>query len=43
MSAFVVSAISSSSNIGTSWMWMIWGVVIAFVGYVEDKRKQISN
>ena len=42
MSAFVVSAISSSSNMGTSWMWMLWGVVIAFVGYVENKRKQIS-
>lgn len=42
MSAFVVSAISSSSNIGSSWMWMLWGVVIAFVGYVENKRKQIS-
>lgn len=42
MSAFVVSAISSSSNVGSSWMWMLWGVVIAFVGYVENKRKQIS-
>lgn len=42
MSTFVVSSISSSSNIGTSWMWMLWGVVIAFVGYVENKRKQIS-
>ena len=42
MSAFVVSFISSSSNMGTSWMWMLWGVVIAFVGYVENKRKQIS-
>lgn len=38
MSAFLVSAISSSSNVGSSWMWMLWGVVIAFVGYVEKKR-----
>ena len=40
MSAFVVSAISSSSNVGSSWMWMLWGVVIAFVGYVEKHIKK---
>lgn len=40
MSAFIVSAISSSSNVGSPWMWMLWGVVIAFVGYVENKKSK---
>lgn len=35
MAAFVVTSISSSSNIPTEWLWVFWGIVIAYIGYVE--------
>lgn len=35
MASFVISPISSSSNIATAWLWVFWGIVTAFIGYVE--------
>ncbi len=39
MVAFIFTSISSSSNISTEWLWVFWGVVIAYVGYVEKDLK----
>jgi teichuronic acid biosynthesis protein TuaE len=35
MSAFSISAVSSSSNISAEWLWLFWGVVITYIGLVE--------
>ncbi|MBZ2174077.1 O-antigen ligase family protein [Schnuerera sp. xch1] len=35
MTAFIITSVSSSSNISTEWLWLFWGVVIAYIGYVE--------
>ena len=35
MAAFAVGSISSSSNISKEWLWLFWGVVIAYIGYVQ--------
>lgn len=48
MVAFVISSVSSSSNINTEWLWMFWGVLIAFIGLILDdfkieKRKMING
>lgn len=34
MIAFIISSVSSSSNINTEWLWMFWGVLISFIGYI---------
>lgn len=34
MIAFIVSSVSSSSNINTEWLWLFWAVLIAFIGYI---------
>ncbi|GAB1431747.1 hypothetical protein MASR2M29_03720 [Spirochaetota bacterium] len=39
MSAFIICSISSSSNVGSSWMWALWGTIIAFVKYVEKNSR----
>lgn len=39
MIAFIISSVSSSSNINTEWLWMFWGVLIAFIGYVSASFK----
>ncbi|MCL2312966.1 MAG: O-antigen ligase family protein [Firmicutes bacterium] len=33
MVGFVIGSISSSSNIGTEWLWVFWAITIAFQGY----------
>lgn len=33
MIAFIIGSISSSSNISTEWLWVMWGVIIAFINY----------
>lgn len=35
MAAFVITSISSSSNLPIEWLWLFWGIVIAYIGYVE--------
>ena len=35
MTAFIIGSVSSSSNMGTAWIWLLWGVVIAYIGYVQ--------
>lgn len=40
MGAFVISSVSSSSNISKEWLWVFWAIVIAYIGYIE-KYKQL--
>lgn len=35
MSAFVISCISSSSNWGKEWLWILWSFLIALQGYSD--------
>ena len=35
MIAFIVGSISSSSNISAEWLWVLWGIIIAFTSYIE--------
>ena len=37
MGSFVVSSISSSSLLPSQWLWVFWGVVIAYIGYIEKQ------
>ena len=37
MGSFVISSISSSSLINSEWLWVIWGVVIAYIGYIDKQ------
>ncbi len=39
MAAFLIASISSSSNISKEWLWVFWGVAIAFVGHLGDYNK----
>lgn len=43
MGAFVITSISSSSNIPTEWLWVFWGIVISYIGYVESHDKSEDN
>ena len=43
MMAFVISSVSSSSNINTEWMWLFWAVLIAFIGYIVREFKADKN
>lgn len=36
MAAFIVASISSSSNWGKEWLWVLWALIIAFQGSAED-------
>lgn len=36
MAAFLVTSISSSSNWGKEWLWVLWALIIAFQGSAED-------
>jgi len=42
MASFVLGSISSSSNIGTEWLWVFWAVAIAFQGYKEHAISKIA-
>lgn len=35
MIAFSIGSVSSSSNIPTQWLWLFWGIVIAYIGVSE--------
>lgn len=39
MVSFVVASVSSSSNISNQWLWVSWGVIIAFIGFVDSETK----
>jgi predicted Co/Zn/Cd cation transporter (cation efflux family) len=46
MVGFVVGGMSSSSNVVAEWLWMFWGVVIAYQGIplvLEDKENLHTN
>ena len=32
MVGFVIGSMSSSSNIGSQWLWVFWGVAVAYQG-----------
>ena len=34
MIAFIISSVSSSSNINNEWLWLFWGVLVSFIGYI---------
>jgi len=41
---FVLGSVSSSSNIIRDWLWVVWGIIIAFQGIGENgKKSQNSN
>ncbi|NMA61191.1 MAG: O-antigen ligase family protein [Firmicutes bacterium] len=42
MAGFLVGSMSSSSNISTEWLWMFWGLLIAYQG-IEDARKKRAD
>lgn len=39
MIGFVLGSISSSSNIGTEWLWVFWGVIIAYQGTIRRPER----
>ena len=39
MIAFIISSISSSSNINNEWIWLFWGICIAFYNYAAKETK----
>jgi len=39
LSAFVLSSISSATNIIIEWQWLMFGVIIAFIGMVEAREE----
>ena len=43
--AFIISSMSSATNIIIEWQWIFWGIIIAFVQYTEhyDSRKQADK
>ena len=47
MIAYIMGSASSSSNMDTEWLWIVWAVIIAFTGYVirdikEDESVEIN-
>ena len=43
MGAFLVGSISSSSNWGKEWLWVLWALIIAFQGEEENSEKRLLN
>lgn len=41
MSSFIITSISSSSNIYSEWLWVFWGVIIAYIGYTDKQKNMI--
>ena len=37
MSAFIIASMSSSSNWGKEWLWILWAFIIAFQGYSGEQ------
>lgn len=42
MIAFSIGSVSSSSNIGCEWLWMVWGVVVAMYCYINNGQGEPS-
>lgn len=42
MTSFILSSISSASNILIEWQWVFWGVIITFIRFSERYAKKIS-
>jgi teichuronic acid biosynthesis protein TuaE len=38
MIGYVIGSISSSSNISSEWLWVFWGIAIAYQGVVLDEN-----
>ncbi len=43
MAGFVLGSISASSNITTEWLWVYWGIVIAYQGTLEPKGRSVRS
>lgn len=43
MTAFIITSVSSSSNISTEWLWLFWGVVISYIGCIENGLNKETN
>lgn len=41
--AFLISSISSASNIFIEWQWVMWGIIIAFTSYSERKQYSLES
>jgi len=46
--AFIISSVSSSSNLPKEWLWVFWAIVIAYIGYIKNSdhyhdKKMIKN
>lgn len=45
MVAYILSSVSSSSNIDSEWIWLLWAVIISFIGYIVrdfNKMKELE-
>lgn len=43
MFSFVLSSISSASNMLIEWQWVFWGIIITFIRYSEKYTKKVST
>lgn len=43
MFSFVLSSISSASNMLIEWQWVFWGIIITFIRYSEKYEKKVST
>lgn len=43
MISFILSSISSASNIFIEWQWVFWGVIITFIRFSEKSMKSIQG
>ncbi len=43
LAGFTIGGISSSSNIGSEWLWVFWAIVIAYQGIEFEHRANIST
>jgi len=39
MVGFVIGSVSSSSNINNEWLWVYWGIAVAYQGMQQEKLK----
>ena len=42
MVGFVIGSMSSSSNIGSQWLWVFWGVAVAYQGIVLKPNNRLE-
>lgn len=43
MIGYIIGSISSSSNINSEWLWVFWGIAVAYQGIDDNKHNIIDN